>query len=81
MKINRAEKIHSIPDFRTKTNKRLKSLNKKKVCAGLLELQASQHQLDWICLAEKILWTEQEIQRGKSLSQSQVEKLSKTWIK
>lgn len=53
----------------------------EKIHASLVKPQAYRHRLDRLCLAEKIMRAEQEIQRGKSLNHSQVEKLSKIWIK
>lgn len=89
MEINPLNQIQSISEFRTNTETLLKSLSRQKTilltqhgktCAILLDPEAYEEQLDRLRLAEKILRADRQIEEGKGVSHSEVERLSKSWI-
>ena len=89
MDINPTDQIQSISEFRSNTEELLKILARRKTIlltqhgkakAVLLDPAAYEEQLERLALVEKILRADREIDDGKSLSHSQVEKLSKDWL-
>lgn len=89
MEIDPSSQIQSISVFRTKTDNLLKSLTRLKSIlltqhgktrAVLVDPQAYEDQMERLRLAEKILRGEREIEEGKGVSHSEVERLSKSWI-
>ncbi|MBI3541015.1 MAG: type II toxin-antitoxin system Phd/YefM family antitoxin [Deltaproteobacteria bacterium] len=89
MMIDPTEQIQSISEFRTKTDKILKSLGTLgeilltqygKTRAILMDPKAYEEQIERLRLAEKILRGKREIEAGLGVSHSEVEKLSKGWL-
>lgn len=89
MEIDPQEQIHSISEFRTNTEGLLKGLGRLKTIlltqygktkAVLVDPEAYEDQLDRLRLAEKILRGAKEIEEGKGMAHSEVDRLSKTWL-
>ena len=89
MMIDPTEQIQSISEFRTKTEKILKSLgNLKEILltqhgktkAVLMDPKAYEEQMERLRLVEKILKGKREIETGLGVSHAEVEKMSKGWL-
>ena len=89
MEIHPKDQIQPISKFRTNTEGFLKELLRLKTIlltqygktrAILVDPQAYEDQLDRLRLAEKILRGEREMDEGKGMPHSEVERLSKQWL-
>lgn len=89
MELDPRNQIQPISEFRSHTEKALKSLTRLKSIvltqygktrAIIVDPQTYEEQLDRLHLAEKILRGQQELTEGKGMSQADVESLTKSWV-
>lgn len=89
MELDPLNQIQSISDFRSKTDKVLKTLSRRKTVlltqhgktrAVLVDPKTFEAQSDRLRLAEKIIRADRELHDGKGVDHDDVERLAKQWL-